>query len=149
MNSTPDPLLLSEQLCFPIYAVSRLITREYQPWLEKIGLTYPQYLVMMVLWESPQMTVSQIGKKLYLKSNTLTPLLKKLILKGLIYKQRSESDEREVLIRISEKGLDLKGTACGIPARLVDSIELSNDELLTMRSLMWKLLGALDTQPME
>lgn len=144
-QSTPQ-LLLNEQLCFPIYAASRLITRAYQPWLEKVGLTYPQYLVMMVLWESQPITVSAIGAKLLLNSNTLTPLLKKLQQKELIIKERSATDEREVKISLTEKGESLRKQAACIPLELVNSIEMEPEELMQMRALMWKLVDVLSTE---
>ncbi|GAA0195076.1 MarR family transcriptional regulator [Fulvivirga kasyanovii] len=137
-------LLLKEQLCFPIYATSRMVTRLYQPWLDKLGLTYPQYLVMLVLWEEQKLTVSQLCKRLYLNTNTVTPLLKKLRDKGLVAKERSTEDERTVHIELTQKGDKLKSQAEEIPANLVEAIDMPLEELKQMRELMWKFLSKFD-----
>jgi DNA-binding MarR family transcriptional regulator len=136
-------LLLENQLCFPIYATSRMITRLYQPHLEKLDLTYPQYLVMMVLWEKDNLSVNEIGHRLFLNSNTLTPLLKKLIKKGLVSKQRSASDERKVTVKLTQKGLDLKEKAKAIPVSLLENIDIPVKDLLKLREIMWKFLSDL------
>ena len=94
-----ENLKLENQICFPVYAASRLITREYQPLLDKLGITYPQYLVLMVLWENDRLQVNDIAKKLILNTNTITPLLKRMEKQGLIIRKRSEQDERSVLVR--------------------------------------------------
>ena len=137
-------LLLKEQLCFPIYATSRMVTRLYQPWLDKLGLTYPQYLVMLVLWEEQKLTVSQLCKRLYLNTNTVTPLLKKLRDKGLVAKERSTEDERTVHIELTQKGDKLKSQAEEIPTNLVEAIDMPLEELKQMRELMWKFLSKFD-----
>ncbi|UII29701.1 MarR family transcriptional regulator [Fulvivirga ulvae] len=137
-------LLLKEQLCFPIYATSRMVTRLYQPWLDKLGLTYPQYLVMLVLWEEQKLTVSQLCKRLYLNTNTVTPLLKKLRDKGLVAKERSTEDERTVYIELTQKGDELQALAEEIPANLVEAIDMPLEELKQMRELMWKFLSKFD-----
>ena len=133
-------LLLKDQLCFPIYATSRMVTKLYQPHLEKLDLTYPQYLVMLVLWEQDKLTVSAIGDRLFLKTNTITPLLKKMKDKGLLGKARSTEDERTVIIQLSSEGKKLKQRAESIPLQLVESMNLTIDELKLMRELMWKFL---------
>lgn len=133
-------LLLKDQLCFPIYATSRMVTKLYQPHLDKLNLTYPQYLVMMVLWEQNELTVSAIGDRLFLKTNTVTPLLKKMSDKGLLDKIRSTKDERTVIIQLSSAGKKLKQKAESIPLELVNSMSLTLDELKQMRELMWKFL---------
>ncbi len=99
-----EQLRLSNQLCFPVYAASRLIIREYQPYLDKLRITYPQYLVLMVLWENDGITVNDITDKLVLKTNTVTPLLKRMESLGIISRNRSGEDERKVLITLTEKG---------------------------------------------
>lgn len=137
-------LLLKEQLCFPIYATSRMVTRLYQPWLDELSLTYPQYLVMLVLWEEEKLSISQLGKRLYLNTNTLTPLLKKMKDKKLVEKERSSEDERTVYIELTEKGRELKKKAEAIPAALVEAIDMSAEELQQMRKLMWKFLDRFD-----
>ncbi|MBN2780390.1 MAG: MarR family transcriptional regulator [Candidatus Marinimicrobia bacterium] len=115
---TYEQLKLENQLCFPLYAASHLITRRYQPHLEKLGITYPQYLVLMVLWEYEEMTVNSISKKLILNTNTVTPLLKRMESMDLITRQRSGKDERKVIVRLSEKGRRLREEAASIPGKL-------------------------------
>ena len=144
MTNQKSHLLLKEQLCFPIYAVSRMITRVYQPYLNALNITYPQYLVMLVLWENKKMTMSALGKKLYLNTNTLTPLVKKLIEKKLVVKERSLIDERSVLIHLTMEGEILKSLAENIPLELVNSMGVDIDELLKMRELMWKFLSSFE-----
>jgi DNA-binding MarR family transcriptional regulator len=133
-------LLLQDQLCFPIYATSRMVTKLYQPHLDKLNLTYPQYLVMMVLWEQNALTVSAIGERLFLKTNTITPLLKNMKDKGLLDKVRSIKDERIVIVKLSSAGKRLKEAAEAIPLEMVQSMNLTLDELKHMRQLMWKFL---------
>jgi len=142
--SKKSHLLLKEQLCFPIYATSRMITRLYQPWLDKIGLTYPQYLVMLVMWEEEKLSVGQLGKKLYLNTNTLTPLVNKMRDKGLLNKVRSAEDERTVFIELTNKGQALKEKVEDIPLALLDSMDMSTEELKQMRKLMWKFLEGFE-----
>ncbi|MGN7471254.1 MarR family winged helix-turn-helix transcriptional regulator [Brevibacillus sp. SAFN-007a] len=116
---TMDELLkLENQLCFTIYACSREITRMYRPYLEEMGITYPQYLVMLVLWEREACTVKELGERLFLDSGTLTPLLKRMQEAELVTRTRSSRDERVVVIRLTEKGAKLKATACQIPQTL-------------------------------
>lgn len=139
-------LALNQQLCFPMYATSRLITRLYQPLLEKLSLTYPQYLVMLVLWEEEKASISHLGSRLFLKTNTLTPLLKKMKDKGFISKERATEDERTVYIQLTEIGKTLKQQAELIPLNLLKEINLPLDELEQMRNLMWKFLESFDDQ---
>lgn len=106
-----DGLRLDDQLCFALYAASRAVTQAYQPFLAPLNLTYPQYLVMLVLWEADGLTVKAIGEKLLLDSGTLTPLLKRLEATGYISRQRSSLDERQVLIYLSDTGKSLRGQA--------------------------------------
>lgn len=110
-----DLLKLENQICFPVYAASRLITRMYQPLLEELELTYPQYLVMLLLWEKDHRNVTELSKCLYLESNTLTPLLKRMEQTGFIQRSRSLEDERVVLISLSENGKALEGKALKVP----------------------------------
>lgn len=135
-----DHLKLENQLCFPLYATSRLITRIYQPLLEKLDLTYPQFLVMLVLWEQKKMTVGQIGKKLYLNTNTTTPLINKLIDKKYILKNRSLEDERIVFISLTKAGIQLQGNASDIPECVVNASGMSTEDIQTMKILMDKFL---------
>jgi len=117
-----EQLKLEQQICFPVYAASRLITREYQPHLDKLGITYPQYLVMMVLWEEDHVPVNDIAKKLILNTNTITPLLKRLEQQELLVRQRSKEDERKVLVQLTEKGKQLQEPAALIPEQLLNQI---------------------------
>jgi DNA-binding MarR family transcriptional regulator len=113
-----DQLKLDNQICFPLYAVSRLITREYQPFLEKLGITYPQYLVLMVLWENDGITVNEISKKLILNTNTITPLLKRMESEGIIRRKRSMNDERKVIVELTTAGKQLQAEASEIPKKI-------------------------------
>jgi len=140
----PSHLQLEEQVCFPIYATSRMIIRMYQPWLEPLNLTYPQYLVMLLLWEKEKLSVSALGKKLYLNSNTLTPLIKKLIDKDFVHKERSIKDERTVFLTLTKKGHQLQTEAEEIPFSIVNSMNMSTNDLKQLRSLMWKFLQSFD-----
>ncbi len=127
MTTTPE-LLIENQLCFNIYACSREITKLYQPYLDKIGLTYSQYLVMLVLWEREQCTVKEIGEALYLDSGTLTPLLKRLQAAGLILRERSMQDERKVLISLTEQGWALQSEAGCIPSKMIEQTTMTSEE---------------------
>src|SRR5512145_2779203 len=102
-----EQLKLSNQLCFPVYAASRFTTREYQPYLDKLGITYPQYLVLLVLWETDGISVNEIALKLILNTNTITPLLKRMEQQGIITRNRSEKDERKVVVSLTKKGKDM------------------------------------------
>lgn len=143
-----EQLKLENQLCFPLYALSRLITREYQPYFDKIGITYPQYLVFLVLWEQESgLTVNEISKKLILNTNTVTPLLKHMEQLGFITRKRSQSDERKVLVALTETGKQLRIKAAKIPQNLIEKIlqgPLSQDELLTLKESLCKLIGFLN-----
>jgi len=128
-----EQLKLSNQLCFPVYAASRLITREYQPYLDKMGITYPQYLVLMVLWESDGISVNEIAQKLLLNTNTVTPLLKRMEAQGIISRNRSEADERKVIVNLTARGNEMKIEASTIPENLAAGM---NTENITMKDLV-------------
>jgi DNA-binding MarR family transcriptional regulator len=115
-------LQLDNQLCFPLYAASRMVTKLYQPLLEKLGITYPQYLILLVLWENDELSVNEIGKKLMLETNTLTPLLKRMEVKGIVKRTRSKSDERRVIVKLTDKGDALKQSALCIPLELLEGM---------------------------
>lgn len=134
-----EQLKLSNQLCFPLYAVSKEITRCYTPFLDKLDLTYPQYLVMLVLWENDAISVNQIGARLYLDSGTLTPLLKRLQTKGLVERTRSQTDERSVIIRLTEQGKALEAQAAQVPAQMANMLNLSEEEAATLHKIVAKL----------
>jgi len=122
-----EQLKLENQVCFPIYSVSRLITRAYKPYLEKLDLTYPQYLVLLVLWEENQLSVNRIGQKLLLNTNTLSPLIKRMEKNDLLKRTRSKEDERTVLVSLTKKAQDIKQEAASIPQNLLNT--LTNDDV--------------------
>jgi len=141
-----EQLKLSNQLCFPIYAASRLITKEYQTHLDKLGITYPQYLVLLVLWETDQIPVHEISSKLILNTNTLTPLLKRMELMGIINRNRTDKDERKVVISLTDYGKKLKEKASLIPQELInglESSELSINQLIEMKTNLKLLVDFL------
>jgi len=115
-------LKLDSQLCFPLYAASRMVTKLYQPLLEKLDITYPQYLILLVLWENDELSVNEIGKKLMLETNTLTPLLKRMESKGIVKRKRSKSDERRVIVSLTDKGNSLKQQALCIPLEILSGM---------------------------
>ncbi|MFT6246000.1 MAG: DNA-binding MarR family transcriptional regulator [Crocinitomicaceae bacterium] len=132
-------LQLSNQICFPIYSASRLITKAYKPYLDEMGITYPQYLVLMVLWESDNVSVNQITQKLLLNTNTVSPLLKRMEKLELIERNRSIEDERIVIVQLTDKGKILKGQAKPIPEKLLkimlnENINLS--EILQLKEML-------------
>ncbi len=138
-----ESLQLKNQICFPLYALSKEITKLYRPLLEQLDMTYPQYLVMMVLWEDDGLTVSEVGEKLLLDSGTLTPLLKRLENKSFINRKRKKEDERVVELFLTDKGKSLKQKACSIPAEMLQKIDVKNDDLLQLKSLLDDILGKL------
>ena len=127
-----DPLLLGNQICFAVYSTAHAFNRVYKPLLDKLGLTYPQYLVMMVLWERDGVPVKDIGEKLFLDSGTLTPLLKRMEAAELIRRTRSTEDERQVLIALTPKGLALREKAWAVPQGFLASSACSVGELVAM-----------------
>ncbi|WP_369283804.1 MarR family winged helix-turn-helix transcriptional regulator [Oscillibacter sp. GMB15532] len=137
-------LKLENQLCFPLYAAAKEVVSQYKPWLDKIGLTYTQYIVMMVMWEYKTIGVKELGQHLYLDSGTLTPLLKRLESKDLVRRERSKEDERAVNITITEAGEALKEKAIEVPMKLASCIPLSPEESRTLYALLYKLLKQLD-----
>lgn len=144
-----EQLKLENQLCFPVYAASRLITREYQPLLDKLSITYPQYLVLMVLWENNHLPVNDIAKKLVLNTNTITPLLKRMEQQGLIKRERSEKDERKVIVHLSKQGVALQEEAARIPEELVKRLSDSNlklDDLAKLKENLNLLISFLKAQ---
>ncbi|MCB8966804.1 MAG: MarR family transcriptional regulator [Ardenticatenaceae bacterium] len=136
---TYEQLKLENQICFPIYAASRLITREYQPLLDELGLTYPQYLVLMVLWESDGLPVNEIGQKLLLNTNTVTPLLKRMEAQGLLSRARSTEDERQVIITLTAQGRALREVAATIPERLVAGLSAEDTNIEALQVMLAEL----------
>ena len=143
VQNPEDPLGLDNQLCFALYSSSLLMTKLYKPLLDEIGLTYPQYLAMLALWEEDGITVSRLGERLYLDSGTLTPLLKRLEKAGLVKRERNEKDERQVLVRLTPEGKALKRQAAGIPRKVAIASGMSLEEILNLRRRLKKLRGAL------
>jgi len=146
-NQKYTPLKLKAQLCFPLYACSREMIRLYKPYLNELDLTYTQYISMLVLWEKGSITVKELGSVLYLDSGTLTPLLKKLESKGLISRNRSKDDERNLIISITDKGMAMKDEALHIPGEMAKCVLLDSDESLTLYKLLYKLLSLSDRGP--
>ena len=140
-----DYLRLDQQLCFPLYAASRLLTRLYQPLLEPLGITYPQYIVVMILWEESPCPVSRVGERAFLASNTLTPLLKRLEQLGFVQRQRTVEDERVVMISLTEEGRALKEKCGCIPMQLFEKIGYPADEALALKGQLDALLQHLNS----
>ena len=149
MATSPTPpvknslLKLESQVCFPVYAVSRLITKAYQPLLQALDLTYPQYLVFLLLWEHGQLTVKELGEKLLLDSGTLTPLLKRMEQKQWLSRRRDVRDERLVIIKLLPAGQALEARADQIPLQMLDKMQMSEAEILSLRTQLAHLLTQL------
>ncbi|MDF2671833.1 MAG: ohrR [Clostridiales bacterium] len=135
-----DGLKLENQLCFSIYAASRTITKKYRPYLDGLGITYPQYLVMMVLWERETISLKELGNKLYLDSGTLTPLLKRMESMELLKRERSKEDERILCVTITEKGIEIKKKAIEIPECILKSLNNEVSFLSELKRNIDKLL---------
>ena len=135
-----DCLKLENQLCFPLYACSKEIIKRYKPLLSKLDLTYTQYITMMVLWDKKEINVKELGDKLYLDSGTLTPLLKKLEQKGYISRNRSNVDERNLIIKITDNGMNLINVAKNIPLEMSKCVNLNSDEAKELYRLLYKIL---------
>ena len=131
-NKNYDALKLRGQLCFPLYACAKETIRLYKPFLDELGLTYTQYITMMVLWEKKCLTVKELGKELYLDSGTLTPLLKKLEAKGYLIRERSKEDERNLFISLTEEGEKMKDAALHVPYEMAICVELDHEERVTL-----------------
>jgi len=140
-----DPLLLDNQLCYALYAAAHRMTKSYRPMLERMGLTYPQYLVLLVLWENDGITVSEIGRRLRLDSGTLTPVLKRLESAGLLLRNRRQSDEREVEIGLTERGRALRAEAEGVRQTVMCQLQMSEPEIQAMRADLNALIDNLST----
>ena len=131
-----EMLKLENQLCFPLYACAKEVVRRYTPLLEPLGLTYTQYIAMMVMWEHKSISVRDMGKMLFLDSGTLTPMLKKMEKSGWISRRRSREDERMVIVTITEKGEMLQEKAADVPVRMAGCVNLENDEAMQLYSLL-------------
>ena len=141
-----DALKLENQLCFPLYAASREIIKRYKPHLDKLDLTYTQYITMMVLWEKQQISVKELGEILYLDSGTLTPVLKKLEAKGYITRHRSEKDERVLIVSVTDEGTRLRDEALTVPQAVGRCVRLEGDEAAALYSLLYKLIDNMEEE---
>ena len=147
-----EQLKLSSQVCFPIYSVSRLLTKAYKPYLDRMGITYPQYLVLLVLWENNSVTVNEITSKLYLNTNTVSPLLKRMETAHLIERKRSISDERSVVIELTLKGKELKTVASEVPDKLLKVLLTTNVQLpdiMTLKETLEEWIEVLSEQKIK
>lgn len=141
-----DCLKLENQLCFPIYLCSKEIIRKYTPYLNELNLTYTQYIVMLYMWDKKNTTVKDLGKRLMLESNTLTPLLKKLEIKKYIKRSKSQKDERNLEITLTLEGEKLKDKALGIPEKMGRCINLDKEDAITLYKLIYKVLENVERE---
>lgn len=139
-----DCLKLENQLCFPLYACSKAVTRHYKPLLDEFDLTYTQYITMMAMWEKKSASVKEIGECLYLDSGTLTPVINKLESKGYIVKRRSDDDARGVIVTVTEAGMKLRDKIIKVPAQMGGCVNLSEKEGAELYRLLYKILGHFD-----
>jgi DNA-binding MarR family transcriptional regulator len=140
---------LDDQFCFPLYACAKEVVRQYRKPLEKLGLTYTQYLVMMVLWEHGGMTEGELGKKVHLDSGTLAPLLKRLEKQGYLNRTRPENQENRLLLSLTEQGDALRYKATDVPREMDGCIPLSDEELIMLKNLLDKALVGMDHRAQE
>ncbi len=140
---THEQLKLENQLCFPFYAISRLIIRKYQNLLNELGITYPQYLVLLVLWETDYQPVNDISKRLFLNTNTITPLIKRLEKLKIVKKEKGQDDERKMYVKLTDKGLQLKEQAAQIPYKLVEGVDASKIDLIELKISLDNMIGIL------
>ncbi|MBE5901313.1 MAG: MarR family transcriptional regulator [Lachnospiraceae bacterium] len=140
MGNKYDVLKLENQVCFPLYACSKEVVRRYKPFLDELDLTYTQYIVMLVLWEHRALSAKDLGEYLYLDSGTLTPVLKTLEKKGYLTRQRSKEDERVLMVEITEKGMALREEAVGVPLKMGQCVNLTNEEAKELYRLLYKML---------
>lgn len=141
MSHKYDCLKLENQVCFPLYACAKEVVRKYKPFLDRLDLTYTQYIAMMVMWDKKEMNVKELGEYLYLDSGTLTPVLKKLEAKGYVLRNRSKADERNLIVTITAEGEALKEKAVEIPGQIGKCIPLEPQEAAQLYGLLYKILG--------
>lgn len=149
MSNRYDALKLENQLCFPLYACSKEVVKQYRSYLDNLNLTYTQYIAMMVLWERKKVSVKELGEKLYLDSGTLTPVLKSLESKGYVRRFRFAEDERVLIVEITEKGEALRDAAVSVPEKLAGCISLNSEEALQLYHLLYKVLGGIKKDEKE
>lgn len=145
-NSNNDDVKLENLMSFPLYACSREVIKKYRPYLDALNLTYTQYIVMMVFWEKKKINVKDLGKKLFLDSGTLTPVLKSLEAKGLVSRYRSVEDERVLIVEITESGEKLREKAITVPKHVADCVKLDSDEEAALYSSLYKILEMLEAE---
>ncbi|MDD6683040.1 MAG: MarR family transcriptional regulator [Clostridiales bacterium] len=138
-----DGLKLENQVCFPLYAASREVIKQYRPYLDPLDLTYTQYIAMMVFWSEKKINVKALGEKLFLDSGTLTPVLKSLESKGYVKRYRSREDERVLMVEITREGEALKEKAVDVPAQMENCVNLNSEDAMQLYTLLYKLLGKL------
>ena len=143
MEDRYDALKLENQLCFPLYVCAKEIVKAYKPYLDELGLTYTQYITMMVLWEQKELRVKEVGERLFLDSSTLTPLLKRLEEKGFLTRRRSETDERDVFVTITEAGEALRERAVTVPERLAACVQLEPQKAAELYRTLYEIIGTL------
>ncbi|KMK91885.1 MarR family transcriptional regulator [Rossellomorea marisflavi] len=146
MKSMKELLLLENQICFKIYSAEREITKLYRELLDEIGLTYPQYLAMLVLWEKGTVTVKELGTHLFLDSGTLTPMLKRMEANGLVERRRSVEDERSVCITLTQEGENMREKAECVPTRLLENLDMNPEELMQLDGTLSTILKKLRHQ---
>ena len=146
MSRKYDQLKLQNQVCFPMYACSKEIVRQYGPYLKALGLTYTQYIVMMVLWEDEEISSRDLAERLHLDYGTLTPVLKRLEQADYITRERSASDERTLTLALTAKGKELKDKAVKIPSCMAEVMGLTKEEFETLYRLTYKALGNMESQ---
>ena len=139
-----DTLKLENQLCFPLYAASREVIKHYHPYLTQLGLTYTQYIAMMVLWADRKISVKELGQKLFLDSGTLTPVMKSLEEKGYVNRRRSSEDERVLIVEITDEGDALKERAVSIPEKIAGCVKLDTKEAMQLYKLLYKVLAVMN-----
>ena len=144
-----EAIRLDNQLCFPLYACAKEIVRQYRTPLEPLGLTYTQYIVMMVLWEYGSITEKDLGKRLHLDSGTLAPLLKRLDKQGLVKRERPDQNERLLLITLTDAGISMREEALNVPEAMKNCIGLNTEECFVLRKLLDKSLSAMKRRPKE
>ena len=140
MSDKYDVLKLENQLCFPLYACAKEVVKRYKPFLDKIDLTYTQYIAMMVMWEHKSVNVKELGEYLFLDSGTLTPLLKTLEKKGFVTRERSKEDERNLIVKVTDKGLKLRDEAVKVPMEMSGCIKFEKEDAVQLYRLLHKML---------
>ena len=139
-----DCLKIENQLCFPLYACSKEIIRKYKPFLDRMDLTYTQYITMMILWENDEINVKDLGAKLFLDSGTLTPLLKKLEVKGYLTRIKNNNDERNLVIKLTKEGVKLKDEAIIVPQEMGKCINISEQDAKDLYRILYTILNSME-----